>query len=76
MTEFVLKNDAVLPAHQHPQEQTGYLISGHRVLTIGDKVHKVWPGESWMIPGNVERQATIVADSVAVEVFSPVMGDY
>ena len=76
MTEFVLKTNAVLPAHQHPQEQTGYLVSGHMVLTIGDEVNVVRAGDSWMIPGNVEHRATIVADSVAVEVFSPVRNDY
>ncbi|MFA4825831.1 MAG: cupin domain-containing protein [Methanoregula sp.] len=76
MTEFVLKKDAVLPAHQHPQEQTGYLVSGHMFLTIGDTVQEVRPGDSWMIPGNVEHRARIVADSVAVEVFSPVRDDY
>ena len=76
MTEFVLKKDAVLPAHRHPQEQTGYLVSGHIVLTIGDEVHEVRAGDSWMIPGNVEHRAMIVADSVAVEVFSPVRADY
>ncbi len=76
MTEFVLKKDALLPAHRHPQEQTGYLVSGHMFLTIGDVVHEVHPGDSWVIPGNVEHRATIIADSVAVEVFSPVRDDY
>jgi quercetin dioxygenase-like cupin family protein len=76
MTEFVLKKDALLPVHKHPQEQTGYLVSGHMFLTIGDKVYEVRPGDSWMIPGNVEHHAKIVADSVAVEVFSPVRDDY
>lgn len=76
MTEFVLKKGAVLPAHQHPQEQTGYLVYGHMFLTIGNDVHEVQPGDSWTIPGNVEHRATIVADSVAVEVFSPVRDDY
>jgi quercetin dioxygenase-like cupin family protein len=76
MTEFVLKKDALLPAHKHPQEQTGYLVSGHMFLTIGDAVHEVRPGDSWVIPGNVEHRATIIADSVAVEIFSPVRDDY
>jgi quercetin dioxygenase-like cupin family protein len=76
MTEFVLKKNAVLPAHRHPQEQTGYLVSGHMFLTIGKTVQEIRPGDSWMIPGNVEHQAKIVADSVAVEVFSPVRDDY
>jgi len=76
MTEFVLKKDALLPVHRHPQEQTGYLVSGHMFLTIGDDVHEVRAGDSWVIPGDVEHQATIIADSVAVEVFSPVRKDY
>jgi hypothetical protein len=28
------------------------------------------------MPGNVEHRAEILADSVAVEVFSPLRGDY
>jgi len=76
MTEFILKKGAILPAHRHPQEQTGYLVFGHIFLTIGDEVREVRAGDSWMIPGNVEHGATIVTDSVAVEVFSPVRDDY
>ncbi len=76
MTEFVLKKDAVLPAHWHPQEQTGYLVSGHMFLTIGGDVYEVRAGDSWTIPGNVEHHATIITDSIAVEVFSPVREDY
>ena len=49
MTEFAFKNDAFLPAHRHPQEQTGYWVFGHMFLTIGDKLHEVRPGEIWMI---------------------------
>jgi quercetin dioxygenase-like cupin family protein len=76
MTEFTLKKDALLPAHKHPQEQSGYLISGHMFLTIGEDVHEVRAGDSWVIPGDVEHHATIIADSVAVEIFSPVREDY
>ncbi len=76
MTEFMLKKGAVLPAHRHPQEQTGYLVSGHMILTLGEDVHEVRAGDSWMIPGNVEHRAKMIADSVAIEVFSPVRDDY
>ena len=76
MTEFVLKKGALLPRHQHPQEQIGYLVSGHMILTIGNYIHDVQAGDSWMIPGDVEHHATIITDSVAVEVFSPVREDY
>lgn len=76
MTEFRLLHGYMLPLHAHPQEQTGYLISGHIRLTIGDETHDVVPGDSWCIAGGVDHGAEVLLDSVAVEVFSPVREDY
>jgi len=76
MTEFRLDGGATLPAHAHVYEQTGFLLSGHIVLTIGGELHDVGAGDSWCIAGDVEHGAEILADSVAVEVFSPVREDY
>ena len=75
-SEFRLEKDSLLPNHAHPQEQTGYLISGRIRLFVGDEVYEVEPGDSWCVPGNVEHRAEILADSVAIEVFSPVREDY
>jgi quercetin dioxygenase-like cupin family protein len=76
MTEFRLEKGKTLPAHAHPQEQTGYLVSGHIVLTIGGTPHDMKPGDSWSIPGNIEHGALILENSVAIEVFSPIREDY
>ncbi len=76
MTEFRLEKGAVLPAHSHPHEQTGYLVSGLLHLTIGAETYRVEPGGSWCIPGNVEHSAVAGDDSVAIEVFSPLREDY
>ncbi len=76
MTEFRLEKGAVLPRHSHPHEQTGYLVSGALDLTIGPETHRVEPGGSWCIPGNVEHNAVAREQSVAIEVFSPVREDY
>jgi quercetin dioxygenase-like cupin family protein len=76
MTEFRLLHGHTLPMHSHPQEQTGYLVSGHITLTIGGQAHDVVPGDSWCIVGGVEHGAEVLQDSVAVEVFSPVREDY
>ncbi|MHB1042461.1 MAG: cupin domain-containing protein [Eubacteriales bacterium] len=76
MTEFLLEKGNILPAHKHPQEQTGYLVSGKIILIIGQEEFEVNPGDSWVIPGNVEHRAEIIEDSVAVEVFAPVREDY
>lgn len=76
MTEFRLLAGALLPLHDHPQEQTGYLVSGRLRLTIGDETNEVAPGGSWCIPGGVRHGAEVLEDAVAIEVFSPVRRDY
>lgn len=76
MVEFRLKRGANLPLHAHPHEQTGYLVSGHIKLTIGDNTHDVLPGDSWCIQGNAPHGAESLEDSVAIEVFAPVREDY
>ena len=76
MTEFLLEKGRVLPVHQHPHEQIGYLVSGKMKISIGKKDYVVSPGDSWVIPGSTEHGADIIEDSVAVEVFTPVREDY
>jgi len=76
LVEFRLGGGKALPSHKHPQEQTGYLVSGYIILTIDGQPLHMKPGDSWSIPGNVEHDALILEDSVAIEVFSPVREDY
>ncbi|HWP96869.1 MAG TPA: cupin domain-containing protein [Syntrophomonadaceae bacterium] len=76
MSEFILAKDALLPVHQHGQEQTGYLVSGRMLLSIGSETFEVNPGDSWTIPGGVEHGAQPLLDSVALEVFAPIREDY
>lgn len=76
MTEFVMTGGNILPAHAHPHEQAGYLVKGRIRFTIGAEVHDVEPGDSWCVPGDVEHQAEVIEDSVAIEVFSPVREDF
>ncbi len=76
MTEFVMEKGKDLPAHDHPHEQIGFLVSGKIELAIGDEVFSVNPGDSWCIPGGVQHAANIKENSIAIEVFSPVREDY
>ena len=76
LTEFRLREGYPLPMHEHPQEQTGYLVSGHLRLTIGRDTRDIWPGDSWSIPGGVCHGAEVLENAVAIEVFSPVREDY
>ena len=76
MTEFRLEAGAELPRHDHPYEQTGYLVSGSLELTVGDETFLAEPGDSWCIPANVPHLGSAHQDCVALEVFSPVRADY
>jgi len=74
--EFRLGKGRVLPRHSHPNEQTGYLVSGAIRFTIGSESFDAGPGDCWCIEGGVEHEVAILEDSVAVEVFSPVREEY
>ena len=76
LSEFQLKKGTNLPPHRHPQEQTGCLVGGRIRLFIGEEAFEAEPGDSWCIPSNVEHSGEILADSIAIEVFSPVREDY
>ena len=76
LVEFRLDAGATLPVHDHPQEQTGYLVAGRLRLTIGKETHVVGPGDGWSIPSGVAHGGEAIEDAVAVEVFSPVREDY
>jgi len=76
LVEFRLEKGKEIPAHSHPHEQTGYLVSGRINLFMGDEKFEAGPGDSWCIAGDVEHTAVTLEDSVIVEVFSPVREDY
>ena len=76
MGRFQLAKGSVIPAHDHPYEQTGLLLSGRMVFTIDGVEHEAAPGDSWCIGSGVSHAATALEESVAVEVFSPVREDY
>jgi len=76
MTEFQLKKGSILPSHEHMHEQTGYLVSGRMVLSIGNATYEVVSGDSWNIPGGVLHCVEVLEDSVAIEVFSPRRDEY
>ena len=73
---FSLKKGSVIPSHKHPHEQTGYVISGRMIFTIGGESYEAEPGDSWNIPGDVEHDVDVLEDTVVIEVFSPAREDY
>ena len=56
--------------HQHPEEQTIYVLSGRLRFTLGDgdnaDTYEVGPGQGSFHPSNVPHQVTAVEDTHAV----------
>ena len=71
LAEFRLKKDAVLPRHSHPYEQTGYLVSGRMVFTVGNEQYDTQAGDSWCIPMNVEHSAEVPSPRVSTNTRTP-----
>ncbi len=76
LTEFHLAKGTIVPRHEHPHEQTGYLVSGRMIFVIAGERFDAEPGDGWNISGGVSHGVEVVEDSVAVEVFSPPREDY
>lgn len=62
--------------HQHPHEQSGYVISGKYELTIGDDKYELNAGDSYSIPGNQIHSFKVIECGEVVDVFTPPREDY
>lgn len=68
---------AVVPAHSHPHEQAGTVLSGEFEMTIAGKTKVMKPGDTYLIPGNVTHAVTVGGKATKVlDVFSPVREEY
>ena len=76
MGQFKIAKGGKIPAHSHPHEQTGIMLSGKLRFTVDGEVVDVEAGDSWCLPGGVEHAAEALEDVVVIEVFSPVREDY
>jgi quercetin dioxygenase-like cupin family protein len=62
--------------HSHPHEQLVYVISGHLNVMVGETKFEVRTGDSFTVRGGVGHQASALADSFVIDVFTPCREDY
>lgn len=68
---------AVLPEHQHVNEQFGMVIEGSVLFRVGDETRTVEPGGIWRIPSQKPHTLTGGPDgAVVVDIFSPPREDW
>jgi len=76
VVQFTIRAGAEVPAHTHPHEQVGHVVSGRMRFRIGDEERELAPGDGYSVPGSVTHGAVGVTDVVAIDSFHPVRDDY
>jgi len=62
--------------HAHPHEQMVYVVSGHITFEHPGGRFDARAGDSFLVPGNVEHQASAHEDSEVLDIFTPRRDDY
>jgi quercetin dioxygenase-like cupin family protein len=75
-TKMLYKKEDNVPSHKHPNEQSGYVISGRYRLAFADHDELIGPGDSYTIPRNVEHSIQIIEPGEVLDVFTPPRADY
>jgi len=79
LAQFFLGRGAVVPAHEHENEQFAHVLQGSlrfRLGADGSEVVDVHGGEVMMIPPWLRHSVEALEDSVVADVFSPVRSDW
>ena len=68
---------AIIPDHNHPHEQLGYVVEGSLLLNIAGDERNLQPGDAYTIPGGVTHRAVGGPNGCFVlDAFSPPREEY
>lgn len=76
LVEHRMEKDWVGAAHSHPHEQVVYVVSGHLKVTCQGQTVDVRGGDSFIVRGGLEHQASAVEESLVIDIFTPCRTDY
>ena len=76
VTKMLYKENDFIPFHKHPNEQSGYIISGKYKIRFGEHEKIIGPGDSYSIPENVEHSLEIIEHGQVLDFFTPPREDY
>lgn len=76
VTKMHYEEGNYVPFHSHPNEQSGYVISGKYCLKVGEQEDILTAGDSYSIPANVLHSIEIIEAGEVVDVFIPPREDY
>ena len=76
VVHVTLEEGVVVPVHRHPHEQITYVIEGQLSMEVGGQTYMLGPGDSLLLPGDVEHGATVIERTLVIDTFSPPREDY
>ena len=83
LAQVFLKAGALVPAHDHHNEQGTYILEGclrfwlgEHADAPGDVYTDIHAGEVLMIPGGLRHRALALADTLDLDVFTPPRQDW
>ena len=76
VTKMLYKSEDNVPYHKHPNEQSGYVLSGKYRMRFGEHDQVIGPGDSYTIPGDVEHSIEIIEAGEVLDFFTPPREDY
>ena len=76
ITKMLYKNDNIVPMHKHPNEQSGYVISGKYRIKFNDNDEIIEKGDSYTIPRDTLHGIEIIEAGEILDCFSPPRQDY
>lgn len=76
VTKMLYKAGDNPPLHKHPNEQSGYVISGRYVVTVDGATREIGPGDSYSVPRDVMHTIEIIEPGEVLDIFSPPRLDY
>lgn len=76
VTKMLYKITDNVPTHSHPNEQSGYVVSGKYKLRLDKNDTILEAGDSYSIPANLEHSLEIITAGEVVDIFTPPRQDY
>lgn len=76
VTKMDFRKGDLVRSHAHPNEQSGYVISGKLRFKFGNFDEVLESGDSYSIPENVKHSIEVLETGTVIDFFSPPRKDY
>ena len=76
LVRHTMEKNWVGTRHSHPHEQLVYVVKGSIRFEHPGGTFEAKSGDSFLVPGGVEHQATALEQSEVLDIFSPMREDY